>query len=134
LPPSLLLPVNPVFDLSYHFAILHFLISVCTKLHIPSCYPHFTNHFPFLGRLHSVRLFWGHNLGFLLVNFLYGDRISACRPTPNLEGQSTVLIIPGTGWPSYTPRHRVPILVAFCDFHGLQWDCSFPRSPHSSPL
>jgi hypothetical protein len=24
----------------------------------------------------------------------------------------------------------VPILVAFYDFHGLQWDYSFPRSPH----
>jgi hypothetical protein len=35
-----------------------------------------------------------------------------------------------TGWPSYTPRHRVTILVAFYDIHGLQWDYSFPRSPH----
>jgi hypothetical protein len=33
-------------------------------------------------------------------------------------------------WPGYTPRHRVPILVAFYDMHGLQWDYSFPRSPH----
>jgi hypothetical protein len=24
----------------------------------------------------------------------------------------------------------VPILVAFYDMHGLQWDYSFPRSPH----
>jgi hypothetical protein len=34
-----------------------------------------------------------------------------------------------TGWPSYTPRHRVPILVAFYDMWP-QWDYSFPQSPH----
>jgi hypothetical protein len=39
-----------------------------------------------------------------------------------------------SGWPSYTPRHRVPILVAFYDMHGLQWDYSFPRSPHGEML
>jgi hypothetical protein len=26
--------------------------------------------------------------------------------------------------------NRVPILVAFYDMHGLQWDYSFPPSPH----
>jgi hypothetical protein len=35
-----------------------------------------------------------------------------------------------TGWPSYTPRHRVPILVAFYDMRGLRWDYSYSRSPH----
>jgi hypothetical protein len=40
----------------------------------------------------------------------YRDRLPAARPTPNLED-------------------RVPILVAFYDMHGLQWDYSFPRSP-----
>jgi hypothetical protein len=25
---------------------------------------------------------------------------------------------------------EVPILVAFYDMHGLQWDYFFPRSPH----
>jgi hypothetical protein len=34
------------------------------------------------------------------------------------------------GWPSYTPRHRVPILIASYDMHGLQWDYFFPRSSH----
>jgi hypothetical protein len=33
-------------------------------------------------------------------------------------------------WHSYTPKHRVPILVAFYDMRALQWDYSFPRSPH----
>jgi len=52
--------------------------------------------------------------------------LSGFRLTPNLEGQSTVFITPGAGWPIYTPRHQVPILVAFCDLHGLQWDYYFP--------
>jgi len=26
------------------------------------------------------------------------------------------------------PTWGGPILVAFYDMHGLQWDCSFPRS------
>jgi hypothetical protein len=30
------------------------------------------------------------------------------RDSPNLEGQVPVFIPPGTGWPSYTPRHWVP--------------------------
>jgi hypothetical protein len=56
--------------------------------------------------------------------------VTACRPTPNLEGQSAEFITPGAGWPSYTPGHWVPILVAFYDLHGQQWDYSFPWSPH----
>jgi hypothetical protein len=30
-----------------------------------------------------------------------------------------------TGWPTYTPRHWVPILVAFYDTHELCWDYSY---------
>jgi hypothetical protein len=41
----------------------------------------------------------------------YRDRLPAVHPTPDLED-------------------RVPILVAFYDMHGLQWDYSFPWSPH----
>jgi hypothetical protein len=29
--------------------------------------------------------------------------------TPNLEGQFPVFLSPGTGWPSYTPGHWVPL-------------------------
>jgi hypothetical protein len=32
---------------------------------------------------------------------------------------------PETGWPSYTPRHWVPILVAFYDTLELRWDYSY---------
>ena len=81
-----------------------------------------------LGRFHSVCPFEGHNLGF--QTFFYSDILPACRPNPNLEGQSAVFITPGAQWPIYTPRHRVPILDAFYDLHGLHWDCSFPQSPH----
>jgi hypothetical protein len=48
--------------------------------------------------------------------------VTGCQPVaqpPNLEGQSTEFITPGAGWPSYTPRHWVPILVAFYDLYGL---------------
>jgi hypothetical protein len=38
--------------------------------------------------------------------------------------RSPYLRPPDTGWPSCTPTHWVPILVAFYDMHGLQWDCS----------
>jgi hypothetical protein len=33
---------------------------------------------------------------------------------------------PETGWPSYTPRHWVHILVAFYDTHEVRWDYSYP--------
>jgi hypothetical protein len=59
--------------------------------------------------------------------------VTGCQPvaqTPNLDGQSTVFITPGAGWPSYIPRHRIPILVAFHDLYGLQRDYSFPQPPH----
>jgi hypothetical protein len=49
---------------------------------------------------------------------------------PTWRTRSPYLYPLETGWPSYTPRHRVPILVAFYDMHGLQWDYSFPWSPH----
>jgi hypothetical protein len=56
--------------------------------------------------------------------------LSACRPTLNLGGQSTIFITPWAGCPSYTPRHLLHFSVAFYELHGLHWDCSFPRSPH----
>jgi hypothetical protein len=36
--------------------------------------------------------------------------LSQIRDSLNLEGQVPVFISPGTGWPSYTPRHWVPFL------------------------
>jgi hypothetical protein len=54
-------------------------------------------------------------------------RQSQAQPT-TWRTRSPCLYPLETGWPSYTPRHRVPILVAFYDMHGLQWDYSFPRS------
>jgi hypothetical protein len=34
--------------------------------------------------------------------------LSQIRDLPNLEGQAPYLYAPGTGWPSYIPRHWVP--------------------------
>jgi len=95
------------FDFSPQFVILHLLISVCNSKSLSSP----PNLFHCLGWLHSVWLFRGHNLSFLI--FFYGDRLSACHPTP---------------------RHRVPIFFAFYDLHGLQWDNYFRRSPHGESL
>jgi hypothetical protein len=61
---------------------------------------------------------------FLTITFLRGWIVS---PAPNPQPGGAGFRIydpPGTGWPSYTLRHWVPILVAFYDMHGLQWDCS----------
>jgi hypothetical protein len=51
-----------------------------------------------------------------------------CRPhaqPPTWRTRPPHLWPPETGWPSYTPRHWVPILVAFYDTHELRWDCSY---------
>ena len=48
---------------------------------------------------HSVWLFCGHNLGFITAICF---SVTGCW----------------TGWPSYTPRHRVPIVVACYNLHG----------------
>jgi hypothetical protein len=40
-----------------------------------------------------------------------------------LWGHGSVFV---TRWPSYTPRHWVPILFAFYDTHELRWDYSYP--------
>jgi hypothetical protein len=34
--------------------------------------------------------------------------LSQIRDSPNLVGQVSIIISPGTGWPGYTPRHWVP--------------------------
>jgi hypothetical protein len=48
---------------------------------------------------------------------------SSAQP-PTWRTRSPYLWPPETGWPRYTPRHWVPILVAFYDSHGLQRDYS----------
>jgi hypothetical protein len=67
----------------------------------------------------------------IAFEFFYRDRVaSPMLQPPTWRTRSPYLYPLETGWPSYTPRHWVPILVAFYDMHGLQWDYSFPRSPH----
>jgi hypothetical protein len=64
-------------------------------------------------------------LGFLNNNIFGGGAgLLVQRPTPNLEDKVSVFMTPETGWPSYTPKHWVPILVAFYGMHGLEWDYS----------
>ena len=126
------------FDLPFLFVILHSLIpghlytfppSVFWS-YDPSCYLHLIKPFPLPKSIPLSLTVPRLQFRFPNSQLFYGDRLSACRPTTNLETQSTVFITPGTGWPSYTPRHWVPILVAFYDLPGMQWECSFPLSPH----
>src|SRR5215470_11796672 len=59
-----------------------------------------------------------------------------CQPhaqPPTWRTRPPSLYPPETGWPSYTPRHWVLILVAFYDTHGLRWSYSLSRSPQGGP-
>ena len=62
-------------------------------------------------------------------SFLRGGVIN---PTPNPQpgGPGPIFITPGTVWPSCTLRHRVPILVAFYNMHGLQRSYYLIPVPH----
>jgi hypothetical protein len=51
---------------------------------------------------------------------------------PNWRTGSPYLYPLETEWPSYTPRHRVPILVAFYDMHGLRVTIFCIRGIHSN--
>jgi hypothetical protein len=52
--------------------------------------------------------------------------------SPNLQPGGPIYHIynPRAGLASHTPRHGVPILVAFYSLHGWQWNCSLPRLRH----
>jgi hypothetical protein len=100
------------------------------RAYIPSRCPHLINPLPLLRSIQLSLTVLRPHFRFPNSQHFYGGRLSACRPTPNLEGQSTIFITPRAGWPSCVPRLRVPILVTFYDLYGLQWDYSFPRLPH----
>jgi hypothetical protein len=69
----------------------------------------------------------GHGLplwGFITVTFLQGWIVSPA-PNPEPGGPGLCIYDPRRqGDPAITSRHWVPILVAFYDMHGLQWDYS----------
>lgn len=100
---------------------VHFACSVQCEF-VSICYPQLINPFP-VPRSIPLSL-QGRNSCF----FLRWETVtlSPCRSTPNLERQSTVFLTPAAGWPTYTPRQCVLILVAFYDLNGLQWDHSSP--------
>jgi len=122
------------FNLSFQFSILHLLIYICLYT-VPqyknskSLSSHLINTFP-LPRWIPLSLTVPRPYFLFPDRFFCCDRLLACCPTPNLEGQSTVFKTPRVGWPSYTLRHWVTILVIFYDLHGQQWDYSFPQALH----
>jgi hypothetical protein len=118
------------FDVFFKLVILCLLISVCDGcthcsrsvqcMYIPSCYPHLTNPLP-LPRSIPISLTVPRPQ---FSQLSYGDRLSACRPYPSLEDQSTLIIIPRHDSPAIPPStgYRLPVLVALYLLHGLQWD------------
>jgi hypothetical protein len=61
---------------------------------------------------------------FVTITFLQAWIVSL-RPTPNVEDQASVFMTPADRVAQLYPQApRVPILVAFNDMHGLQWDYS----------
>jgi hypothetical protein len=68
---------------------------------------------------------------FITIGFLR-DEVVNLKFNPQPGGPDPIFITPGTGWSSYTPRHWIPILVAFYDMHGLQADYSLISSPVST--
>jgi hypothetical protein len=40
-----------------------------------------------------------------------------------------IYVSPEAGWPGYTPRHWIPVLVAFFDTHRVHWGYSESRPP-----
>ena len=50
---------------------------------------------------------------------LFTGRVLNPTPNPQPGGGGPIFITPGTGWPSYTPRHWVSILVAFTTCMGI---------------
>jgi hypothetical protein len=67
---------------------------------------------------------WPPLLEFRNNNLFYGAGLLVQRPTPNLEDQASVFVTPGDRVTQLYRRHWVPVLVAFYDMHGLQWDYS----------
>jgi hypothetical protein len=55
----------------------------------------------------------------------YRVGLSTPRPTATWRTRPPYLWPPETGWPSYTPRHWVPIWVVSYDTHELRWDCCY---------
>jgi hypothetical protein len=92
---------------------------VCV-LFIELCHHHHHHHVAVQPKLGLGLPCWG----FVTITFLQGCIVSPA-PKPQPGGPGLRIYDPlETGWPSCTPRHWVPILVAFYDMHGLQWDCS----------
>jgi hypothetical protein len=58
--------------------------TICVLVYIPSCYLHLIKPCP-LPRSIPIRLtVSGQQFSFSNSHLVYGDRLSACRPTPNL--------------------------------------------------
>ena len=131
--PNIILPILSKFQptllllLHCHYSPIRAFDSIMYLIHIPlslNCSFQFTL---------FIKTFWGHIYSFPTGIFSLGGVVN---PTSNPQpgGPGPIFITPGTGWPSYAPRHRVPILVASYDMHGLQWNYYFiPITTRDNP-
>jgi hypothetical protein len=90
-----------------------------------SCYPHLINNFQMFRSI-SLSLTVPRPQSRFPNSFFYDDRFSDCQPTPNLKGQSTAFITPGTGWPSDAPGSGYPFWLPFTTCMGCSETNLFP--------
>jgi hypothetical protein len=68
---------------------------------------------------------WASFLGFADSRTSMGRGCQPHTQPPTWRTRPRYLWPLETAWPSYTPRHWVPILVVFYNTHELRWDCSY---------
>jgi hypothetical protein len=61
----------------------------------------------------SLRLSGFHFFRFCNINSFTEQGCQPCIQPPTWRTRSLYLCLPVTGWPSYTPRHRVPFSLSF---------------------
>ena len=114
-----------VFDLSFQFVILPLLITVCAQFHIPILISHLTS-FSTVRPIPLSLTFPRPQFRSSNSQLFYCDKLSTCRPTPNLEDQSTVFITPGQGGSTMPLGTRYPFWSPITTCMGCSGAILFP--------
>jgi hypothetical protein len=113
---------------SYYTSILLLLLLLLRWLYSPM--RTFTSLMDFFqSSVQSSWLFRGHILGFLTVDFFRGGVVIP-TPNPQPEDQVSVFISPGEWVAQLYPQAPSTHFSRLLRHAWLQWDYSFPRSPH----
>ena len=73
-----------------------------------------------------------HILGFLRISFVRWQ-VADLSPKPQIGGP-VYHIYNSLGTVAQCPKHRVHIIIPFCDMSGLQWDRCFACSLHGEHI